>query len=289
MEWAIDIGGTKVALCQPSGSSSQHFYFNSSASLESDIVIVNQCLHAISAHCAEVSCVAIASAPNISANGIVQQWPNRPHWQGFDLIAHVKNQLDCDVFVMDDGCAAALAEHQILDTPDSLHFTIGTGVGGGIFAARNLIKPAELGHFVVNNNGPQCSCGRYGCLQAYFSGRAFKSYLNAQHISSSNFEDAKTVAPELIDDWYKKGVFALSQVVISLSEVFQPEVVTIGGGFASSIEHLVADVVLLCSRLCRSGKMPPKIALSAFPQNPSLQGAKTLLLDISTRKYALKF
>lgn len=76
--------------------------------------------------------------------------------------------------------AAVNADGSIEDNPDQPGFAIGTGIGGGLVVNRQLHlgigrTGGELGHMVIDFNGPRCGCGNYGCLEAYASGPAISA------------------------------------------------------------------------------------------------------------------
>ena len=89
-------------------------------------------------------------------------------------------KLGIPVRLCNDANAAALGEAKAgagKDYEDSITVTLGTGVGGGIVIGGKLYEGyksagAEIGHMVIERGGDKCSCGRYGCFEAYCSARA---------------------------------------------------------------------------------------------------------------------
>lgn len=95
-------------------------------------------------------------------------------------------------------------------------FTLGTGIGGGIIIDGKLLKghdntAGEVGHIVVQPNGPLCGCGNYGCLEALVSataiGKKVKETLRKDIIETSlkNYPLAKAVQPKTVYDEAVKG------------------------------------------------------------------------------------
>ncbi|MGQ4809034.1 Glucokinase [Candidatus Entotheonellaceae bacterium PAL068K] len=112
--------------------------------------------------------------------GIVRRSPNLPRWRDFDLRRALHQHLDMPFSIENDANAAALGEAWLgagRDMDDFLMLTMGTGVGGGVMVAGNLVHGAhgyagEPGHTAVDPNGPACGCGSQGCLEQYVSGTA---------------------------------------------------------------------------------------------------------------------
>jgi glucokinase len=101
-------------------------------------------------------------------------------WDGFPLADRVEAELRLPVSVANDGNAAALGEHRFgagRSVADLLYVTASTGIGAGIVVGGRLVLgerawAGELGHVVLEPDGPACSCGRRGCLEALASGPA---------------------------------------------------------------------------------------------------------------------
>ncbi len=134
--------------------------------------------------------------------------------------------------------------------------TLGTGVGGGIVSEGKVFHgfagfAGELGHIMVNPNGPVCGCGNEGCLEAYTSATAIAKYaqdrIRVEHIPSILKDMAKEnggkLTSKMVHDAALKGdAVALQTVeragiylgigIASLTVSFNPEIVCIGGGAA---------------------------------------------------------
>lgn len=100
----------------------------------------------------------------------------------FDLVSAVENELGLPVAIENDVRAAALGAYESLtlagQRPDSLALmSIGTGISAGVVIGGILVRGAqgmagEVGHVVVDENGPVCRCGQRGCLEAMAAGPA---------------------------------------------------------------------------------------------------------------------
>src|SRR3954453_1190227 len=115
------------------------------------------------------------------ASGTVVSSVNIP-FEGVPLRDELERRFGVPVYVDNDGNCAALAEAELVDTGPARHLlmlTLGTGVGGGVVIDGSVFRGAtglgaELGHMVVDANGPECpgKCPNHGCLEAYCSGVA---------------------------------------------------------------------------------------------------------------------
>jgi glucokinase len=112
--------------------------------------------------------------------GIVFRPPNLPGWGDVPLESILTEQLGVPVTVGNDANLAALAEHRFgagQGIDHLVYFTVSTGIGAGVIEQGRLVLgawggAAEIGHTTIDLNGPRCSCGNYGCLEAMASGSA---------------------------------------------------------------------------------------------------------------------
>jgi glucokinase len=166
-------------------------------------------------------------------------------------------RLGIPVFVDNDANVAALAEHRFgaaLGTRHSVTLTVGTGIGGGLVLGDQLYRGsvgagAELGHVVVDMDGPPCqgNCPNRGCLEAVASGTALAREAREAAERSPDSELGRAAAAgrevtgplvtELAHDGDEVSREVLTLIgtrlgvgIASLVNVFNPEVVVVGGG-----------------------------------------------------------
>ncbi len=167
-----------------------------------------------------------------------------------DLGARIRDRFGLPVGIENDGNAAALAEWRLgagRGTSNVVMLTLGTGVGGGIVIDDRLYRGwAELGHIVVVAGGPPCqgNCHGRGHLEAVASGHA------AERVAKELWGESAT-AHQLVErarGGDAAAVAALSQIgellgaaLGSLANVFDPDVVVIGGGFGAAGGDLLLD------------------------------------------------
>lgn len=114
------------------------------------------------------------------ATGMLRQSPNLPGWENYPVRDEIERLLGTRVWLDNDANAAALGEKWLgagRDVASLCMLTLGTGVGGGLVFEGNiwhgfLGMAGELGHMVVAENGVECGCGGWGCLETEASGSA---------------------------------------------------------------------------------------------------------------------
>lgn len=104
--------------------------------------------------------------------------PNIPGWVGTELGEHLNEHLNLPIYVDNDANAMALGELRFgagRRFNNILCVTVGTGIGGAVIINKELwrgssFSAGELGHIVIDYNGPDCDCGNSGCLEKYCTG-----------------------------------------------------------------------------------------------------------------------
>ena len=184
-----------------------------------------------------------------------------------DLVARSRQRFGLPVGVENDGGAATLAEWRRgagRGVRNLVTFTLGTGVGGGIVIEDRLFRGwAELGHVVVREGGEPCTCGGHGHLEAYASG-------SAGDRAAAELYGPEADAPVLVEraragDEDARAALAriggsLGVAIASLVNVFDPELVVVGGGFGAAAGDLVLEPARAAAR-----------AEAIFPANRGLR------------------
>ena len=103
---------------------------------------------------------------------------NFPVWKNVLLCRLIEERFGCKAFIDNDANLGALAESafgQMRNVRNFLYLTVSTGIGGGLILDGELYRgerglAGEIGHTLVQENGPRCTCGKSGCLEAFASG-----------------------------------------------------------------------------------------------------------------------
>ena len=169
------------------------------------------------------------------------------------------------VYCENDANAAAYGEAAYgasKGTKNSVMITLGTGLGGGVIGAN--AAGSELGHTVISVGGLACTCGRRGCWEAYSSATGLinmtkrklevtpkdatimhKMVLDDGKVSGRTAFNAMKkgdkVGKEVVDEY----LLYLAEGITNMINIFQPEVVVIGGGVCNEKEHLVEPLKVM--------------------------------------------
>ncbi len=238
-----------------------------------------------------------------SDTGIVEYSCNL-HFSNTPLGIELSRRFRKEVLIENDANAAALGEFYAgagKGCESLVAITIGTGIGGGVIIHNRLLTGfnfagAELGHTVIVQGGELCGCGRRGCFEAYASATALIRQTKAAmaaHPGSRMWEivqgdlsrvDGRTsfaameqgdeAAAELIRTY--AGYLATG--ITNMVNIFQPEVVCVGGGVSNAGEALMAPVREILDRedYARASKRRCRLALAALGNDAGIIGAAML-------------
>ncbi len=178
----------------------------------------------------------------------------------------MRERLDIPVFIDNDANVAALAELRFgaaRGYRDAVMLTIGTGIGGGVIVDGELYRGAtgaasEPGHMVIDFDGPRCqgNCPNHGCLETFASGTALaregRARAEREPRSALGRALAETgqVDGKVVTDAAHAGDAAALEVIVEagrrlgaglsgLANIFEPEVIVIGGGVGKAIGELM--------------------------------------------------
>jgi kanosamine 6-kinase len=233
-----------------------------------------------------VTAVGVALPALLGRDGRVRGWPNRPSWQGLALERQLTAFLPgARILVADDGDLAALAEARAAGCRDLVHLGVGTGIGGGI-VLDGVLRPGiargscEVGHVIVDHrDGALCDCGRRGCVQSLASGRAVlrrAARLLGEQVEFEHLRQAWTAREDWAVEVVTDGAAALAAAATSLAELTHPDLLTIGGGFATALPGYVEEVAARFASLRRPTGPAPDIRAAALGGLSSLDGAVLL-------------
>jgi glucokinase len=191
---------------------------------------------------------------------------------------------DCRLEV--DSNAAVVAEYRYGDAKGAgrlLGVTLGTGLGGGVIIDGALLRytgecAGDLGHIILDPNGPSCPCGARGCLEALVSSSALSRRADRRPVRdvitrALAGDQAAVTALAETGTWLGLGLAALSPL-------FAPEVITVGGGVAAAGELLLKPTRASYHKHAAPGHAQNvRIAGSRFHGWEGLIGAASLFLD----------
>lgn len=207
----------------------------------------------------------------ITPQGVVRASPNLKGAIEFPLRAELESRIGRRVWVDNDATVACLAEWQFgaaRGHSDVWMVTLGTGIGGGLVSGGVLQHGAngfagEIGHVVVDPDGPLCPCGRRGCWERFASGTGL-AYLAGGEPGESLMVRALDGEPDALNvlDEYAKWI-ALG--LANLTNTTDPSCIVLGGGLVTSSEILMPAVRRWFGEMLYSG---------SHRNNPELRSAE---------------
>jgi glucokinase len=220
-----------------------------------------------------------------------------------DLLAE---RLGLPVVVDNDATAALVAEWRYgaaRGARNALMLTVGTGVGGGILVDGHVVRGAsgaagELGHFVIDESGPPCpgNCPNHGCLEAFVSGPALaiegraRAGVDPESGLGRALAGGREITGPLVtelahdgDEAARAAVAALGRRlgvgIVGLVNVFNPELVVVGGGLIGAGELLLAPArEIVAARALVPARDQVRIVPARFGDESGMLGAAALAL-----------
>jgi len=193
---------------------------------------------------------------------IVIKTPNIPEWKNYPLAKKLTDRYHVPVFLGNDANLAALGEWRYgagQGHHDLVYLTISTGIGGGVIIADRLLEgsrgmAAELGHVTVLPDGPLCSCGVHGHLEALASGLSIVRYVkekiaqgqpssledwqpsseNSDELTSKEVAKAALQGDALAKEAFIRAGEFIGQATADFLHAFNPTIVIFGGGVSKS-------------------------------------------------------
>ena len=264
----IDLGGTNIV----AGVVDENYQILTKASVKTNLPRPEQeiaaDMAAVARQAAEEAGLSLdqiewvgVGTPGIanSATGIIE-YSNNLGFCNTPLVQYLEEALGRPAFIENDANAAAYGEYVAGAAKGAKHavcITLGTGVGGGIIIDGKIycgsnFGGAEIGHTVIDVNGPMCSCGRKGCFEVFSSAtgliRMTKEALAAHPESAMKDEERITgrtafnymragdeTAKQVVDDYIRYLAAGITNTI----NIFQPDVLCIGGGVCNEGDPLL--------------------------------------------------
>lgn len=170
--------------------------------------------------------------------------------RNYPIVENLQKKIKLPIQIQNDAKCAAMAEkaHGCLNGyARSIFLTLGTGIGGAAFFNHQLLtagrKPGyEFGHMVIEKDGILCHCGRKGCFERYASMKVLKNNLRStlnldettrgeELLEMIRRNNPRNKNYQLIEEIVSEYIENLSIGLINLINIFEPEIVGIGGSF----------------------------------------------------------
>lgn len=236
---------------------------------------------------------------------IIETSPNL-FFKNWEIAKMMEERLNKYTKVENDANAAALGEFlagSAKGTKNAIAITLGTGVGGGIIIDGKIYSGsnyagAELGHMVIVKDGRECGCGRKGCWEAYASATALINMTKeAIRSEKAEFSYMLHLADDDIDNVNGKTAFDAQQAgditgryvidqyiqylatgLINIINIFQPDVLCIGGGIAGQGENLLGPLrsIIEKERFTKFNEKQTQVCIATLGNDAGIIGAACL-------------
>lgn len=270
---AVDIGGTQMRAASYAPDELEPIKQKKIATLASEPGGLERLIHVIEEvwpNGNRVDAIGLGSpGPLDPHTGYLLAPPNNPEWHNFPLAPNVSGHFGVKTYLDNDANLAGLAEYRFgagKGHHDVLYITVSTGIGAGVIIEDRLLQgfhglAAELGHSIIDPNGPPCSCGYNGHLESFSSGPAIVKYVLGELESGSkssmkrcselvegrgvdltarDVAEAAQKGDALAIKAYARAGEYLGIGVASFLHAFDPSIVIFGGG-VSQVGNLLFD------------------------------------------------
>jgi len=223
-------------------------------------------------------------------NGIVRVLPNIPGWKDVPLKKLMEKKLGLRVQLENDVNMITLGEWKYgagKGLTDFMFMTLGTGVGAGLILNGDIYRgpgfaAGEIGHAPLNEKGPECGCGGWGCFERYVGNKEL------QHAAAKLFK-ARGIT---LEDVYQKAVEGKKKALkfwdmvgervgnglVGPVNLLNPQVVVIGGGVSRSFAFLEPAIArTLRRRAMRTQAETVRIIKALLDDDAGIIGARVLI------------
>lgn len=307
----IDIGGTNIS----AGVVDESYAMLSKEKVKtlnerpysdvlSDIIkAANAAVHSAGITFDEVECVGVGCPGTCNRETGCVEYANNLHWENVPLAADLEKALGKRTYFDNDANVAAYGEYlagAAKGAKNAVVITLGTGVGAGIIINGEIYSGsnfagAEIGHTVIVFDGAQCSCGRKGCFEAYSSAtgliRMTKEAVarnpsslikelaeaDGKYSARTAFNAAKLhdeTGIEVVDSYIKHLACGIANTI----NVFQPDILCIGGGVCNEGDNLLLPLKKLVAEniYSKNSTKNTEIVICSLGNNAGIIGAAML-------------
>lgn len=317
---AVDIGGTKIMVALFSGEGKMLAIKvlptlaqeGVDPALERLCSMINEILSGNNFSPSQLGAICIASAGAVdTARGVVETASlHLPGWANVPLADIIRKRTGIVTYLINDASAAALGEQRYgvaKGIKNLVLLTLGTGIGGGIIIDGKLYlgthtAAGELGHMTVQEGGPECGCGKNGCLEILVSGTAIandarkrirngeKSSLvnivggELNKITSEMVGKAAQSGDKLSKDVIAKAAYYLGVGLVNIVNAFDPEMVIIGGGISALGDMLIGPGrhMVAAQVFSKSARKTP-IVIGKLGNEAGIYGAAAYAFDMNRK------
>lgn len=248
--------------------------------------------------------------PVVAERGVVSAPPIMPGWDNYPIRSTLEGLWGCYVHLNNDAELGVLGEwaYGVGRGHENLaYIKVGTGVGAGLMFKSNIYQgttgsAGEIGHITINENGPRCSCGNYGCLEAFAGGqavvkKAYEELGKGRKSQLVGFGDFYQITIQDIISAARQGDLLSQQIIAqaggylgtaiaSLVNLFNPSMVVIGGALSMSGDLLLNPIRSAVSkRSLPVASNTVKVSASLLGKRASAMGAVVQALSYCLHRF----
>jgi len=224
---------------------------------------------------------------------------------GIDMRGLVMSRLKLPVTLDNDGNLAALGESRFgaaKGLKDFVMVTLGTGVGGGVFISGKLARGSrgfggEIGHMVIDVDGPECPCGGRGHIESFAArpaiireARAAAATYRGSSITRLAGGDVEAITAEIVIEAANSGDEAaveimgrvgdmLGEGLVGLVNVLNPQAIIIGGGIGESCPLVAERATARISAEALAGRRDIRVLIAELGNDAGMAGAAALAFE----------
>jgi glucokinase len=233
-----------------------------------------------------------------SKRGIVNFLPNVPGWKNVPLKSIVQKQLRIPTFIENDVNLITLGEWKFgagKGCQNMMCMTLGTGVGAGLVLNNALYRgegfvAGELGHMPLNEKGPKCNCGGWGCFECYVGNgrllqRARKVFKNKNIQLPDIFKLADQGNLRAVRFW-KEAAAHIGNALVGVVNLLNPRLIIIGGGVSNNYKYLGTTInAIVKKRAMKVQAKMVKIVRAKLGDDAGIIGAQVLVKEAAGGRY----
>lgn len=298
MKIGIDLGGSHVSigLINDIGEilykKEYNFSQKEKLNMEKNIVkiiisLINEVLEKNHLILEQIELIGIG-CPGEVVSGQIKNAVNLNIKDKFDIVKKLKKYLNTNIIVKNDGICAALCEKEygsLKEYDNCVFLCLGTGIGGACFIDGKILKrgeriPFEIGHMSIEKDGILCKCGNNGCFEKYASMKVLKDNIIEKfglEKDAHGKEILDLIKQEknnpVIQNILNKYIKDLTSGIVNIINLFEPDVICIGGSFVHYEEVLYPLLVKEIKNSKPIRNHFPEIKLAKFGNEAGIIGA----------------
>ena len=232
-----------------------------------------------------------------SQEGIVKFLPNIPNWRNVPLKKIFEKKIKVPTYIENDVNLITLGEWKFgagMGARNLICMTLGTGVGGGLILDDNLYRgegfvAGEIGHMPLNEKGPKCNCGGFGCFERYVGNRYLQEkaakIFKKKNITLEEVTALATQGNKKAVQFWEETAAHIGNALTGVVNVLNPTRIVIGGGVSNSYRFLVKTIErTIKTRAMKVQAAMVKIVRAKLGDDAGLIGAQVLVSELARIK-----